>query len=341
MTNQSYSPTYRNAMNSQLIAWFQTHGRDLPWRKTRNPYHILVAEIMLQQTQVDRVVPYYHTFLKAYPKLANLAQAPKADVIRYWAGLGYNRRAVYLQRAAQAIVAEHDGVFPQDVPTLRKLPGIGPYTAGAIACFAFEQDVAFLDTNMRRVVRRCFVGSEEGTPATHERVLLQLAEQFVPEGQGWFWNQALIELGALICTASSPQCYSCPLQNGCRAYDEAKTAQLLLNMPKDSATTDGADTPQQATVMLYPTADQRKRPIRRAAEKRESFIGSNRYYRGRVVDMLRALPDGATLSLEHIGAQIKEDYTENDAEWLRSLIARLANDGLVEWVEDEVRLPIS
>src|SRR5512138_1999106 len=138
------------AIRAALLEWFTRHGRDLPWRHTRDPYQIMVSEIMLQQTQVDRVVPKFRVFLELFPNLAALAAAPTAEVIRVWTGLGYNRRAVNMQRAARAVLDEHGGRFPADLAALLKLPGIGPYTAGAIACFAFEQDVAFMDTNIRR-----------------------------------------------------------------------------------------------------------------------------------------------------------------------------------------------
>src|SRR5688572_16659581 len=135
-----------------LLAWFSANRRDLPWRHTRDPYRILISEVMLQQTQVDRVIPYYERFLERFPTVQALAEAPVSEVIRLWAGLGYNRRAVNLQRTAQAVINEYGGRFPDDVEALKRLPGIGPYTAGAIACFAFEQDAAFIDTNMRRVI---------------------------------------------------------------------------------------------------------------------------------------------------------------------------------------------
>src|SRR5215218_8549239 len=143
-----------------LLGWFRDHARELPWRQTRDPYAILVSEVMLQQTQVDRVIPYYTRFLERFPTVEDLASAATSDVIRIWSGLGYNRRAVNLQRAARVVVSEHGGSFPDDPADLKKLPGIGAYTAGAIAAFAHERDVAFLDTNMRRVISRVIFGNE-------------------------------------------------------------------------------------------------------------------------------------------------------------------------------------
>src|SRR5680860_695110 len=144
------------AFRTHLFDWWEINQRDLPWRHTRDPYRILVSEVMLQQTQVDRVIPHFHRWLERFPTVQALAEAPTADVIQMWAGLGYNRRAVNLQRTAQAVL-ELGGEFPRDVESLKSLPGIGSYTAGAIACFAFEHDVAFIDTNMRRVLHRVFL----------------------------------------------------------------------------------------------------------------------------------------------------------------------------------------
>ena len=178
-------------LQTQLLAWFAAEGRDLPWRRTRDPYQILVSEVMLQQTQVERVKPKYTAFLARFPTAAALAEAPTAEVIRLWQGLGYNRRAVNLQRAAQAVMRDHGGRFPATPAELRALPGIGDYTAGAVACFAFERDVVFLDTNIRRVVRRLFVGPDAQAQAS-DAELLQHAQAALPEGQGWAWNQALM-----------------------------------------------------------------------------------------------------------------------------------------------------
>ena len=157
-----------------LLAWFDSNRRDLPWRRTRDPYRILISEVMLQQTQVDRVIPYYERFLELLPTVEALADAPTSLVITLWAGLGYNRRAVNLQRTAQAVMEQHGGVFPTDTAQLLQLPGIGPYTAGAIACFAFEQPVAFLDTNMKRVIHRLIEGPDLPRQSRSDRELLRL-----------------------------------------------------------------------------------------------------------------------------------------------------------------------
>src|SRR5699024_1027056 len=171
-----------------LLAWWHANRRDLPWRHTRDPYRIMVSEIMLQQTQVDRVIPHFHAWLERFPTVHELAESPTAEVIRMWKGLGYNRRAVNMQRTAQAVV-ERGGVFPETVEELLKLPGIGPYTAGAIACFAFEQDVAFIDTNMRRVLHRLFVGVDVPKPTISDKEIVAIGAEVLPAGDAWNWNQ--------------------------------------------------------------------------------------------------------------------------------------------------------
>jgi len=284
-----------------LLGWFKEHARDLPWRRTRDPYAILVSEVMLQQTQVDRVVPYYTRFLERFPTVEDLASAATSDVIRIWSGLGYNRRAVNLQRAARAVVDQFGGVFPRDQVELRKLPGIGAYTAGAVAAFAHEQDVAFLDTNMRRVISRVMFGTESAT----ESEALEAAKALVPPGHGWTWNQALIEFGALQCTARRPACIVCPLRAECAAYP---TMQFALQL---------------------------KSPRTRQA-RAEPFESTSRYYRGRIVEALRALPadDSAGIALRELGLRVREGFTSEQLPWLRELVDGLQRDGLALVAED-------
>jgi A/G-specific adenine glycosylase len=320
-TNSSFfslPPEMLATVRGALLEWFARHGRDLPWRHTRDPYRIMVSEIMLQQTQVDRVIPKYRAFLELFPSLAALAAAPTAEVIRAWTGLGYNRRAVNMQRAARAVLDAHGGQFPRDLAELLKLPGIGPYTAGAIACFAFEQDVAFMDTNIRRVVQRLFAGPEESAPAGEAR-LLAIARDAVPPGQGWAWNQAIMELGALLCTAAAPACWRCPVQAHCRAYAARRAADEQLFSSESTP------------------VSQR---LRRVAERRETaYAGSNRFYRGRAIEALRQLGPGEALPLPALGRQLKDDFSGDDMPWLRALVNGLARDGLLALDDEQARLP--
>src|SRR5262245_31513758 len=184
-----------------LHDWFARSGRDLPWRRTRDPYRILVSEIMLQQIQVVRAIPFYETFVERFPTVAVLAGAPLAEAIRVWSDLGRYRRVVYLHRTARIVVEEHGGTIPWDVSVLRTLPGVGPYTAGAVACFAFELDVAFVDTNMKRVLHRVVLGPERSDRPVKDAELLGLAERLLPTSQAWSWNSALMDLGATVCKA--------------------------------------------------------------------------------------------------------------------------------------------
>jgi A/G-specific adenine glycosylase len=195
-----------------LLDWYGRHRRDLPWRGDPDPYRVLISEIMLQQTQVDRVIPYFERFTTQFPTFAVLAAAPRADVIRAWAGLGYNRRAVQLHELAAVVVARHGGKLPADRAALLALPGIGPYTAGALLSIAFGKDEPALDTNVARVVGRYAFASPPRIPEVRAA-----AQALVPAGRASDWNQALMDLGSSICTARRPRCLLCPLQPGCQS----------------------------------------------------------------------------------------------------------------------------
>jgi A/G-specific adenine glycosylase len=193
-----------------LLSWSARTRRDLPWRRTRDPWAILVSELMLQQTQVPRVLPKYEAFLRRFPTPAACAALPVGAVIDEWAGLGYNRRAVNLHRAAVAIVEHHDGSLPDDLAALLALPGVGLYTARAVLAFAFERDVGLVESNTARVLAR---SSNRVLSAREAQVL---ADELVPLRQGWAWNQAMIDLGATVCLRRAPRCEACPIRDVCR-----------------------------------------------------------------------------------------------------------------------------
>ena len=214
-SNPKAVQTFRN----RLTRWFARAGRDLPWRRTRDPYAILVSEFMLQQTQVSRVLAYYPRFLGRYPSIGHLARARPAQVREAWDGLGYYRRAANLHRLARTVVSEHRGQVPRSEADLRSLPGVGHYTAGAVACFAFEQPAATLDTNVARVLTRAFHGRGRAPKSGKTtRALTALALHLQPRAgkSAWTFNQSLMELGALVCTARNPDCERCPVQRNCR-----------------------------------------------------------------------------------------------------------------------------
>jgi A/G-specific adenine glycosylase len=211
-------PPDRRRFRQRLLSWYRRHGRDLPWRKTDDPYHILVSEIMLQQTQVDRVLPKYAEWLKKYPSMHVLAAAAEQDVAQTWYPLGYNIRPRRLQSIARESVAKYGGQLPSDEATLLSFKGIGAYTAGAIRSFAFRERAAILDTNVARVLFRVFVA--KGDPKSHamKKHLWTLSETVMPQRHVFDFNQALMDFGAMICVARNPKCLICPMKKGCRAY---------------------------------------------------------------------------------------------------------------------------
>jgi A/G-specific adenine glycosylase len=235
-------------MHGALLDWSEGTRRDLPWRRTRDPWAVLVSELMLQQTQVPRVVPKYETFLARFPTVAACAAAPLGEVVRLWAGLGYNRRAVNLHRAAVALAGAPP---PGDLAGLLALPGIGPYTARAVLAFAYEQRVCPLDVNTARPLARALGVTSQGE-----------ADALVPPDRAWEWNQALMDLGALVCTRRGPRCDGCPLVAECR--------WRAVGGPDPAA----------------------------PAGRQSRFAGSDRQGRGRLVDAIRRAP----VPLESLGA---------------------------------------
>ena len=209
-----------STIGERLLTWYERYGRDLPWRRSRDPYAIWVAETMLQQTQVQTVIPYYERFLARFPTLEALAAAPLDDLLKVWEGLGYYARARNLHRAARLIVQEQGGQLPQSSDTLRRLPGVGRYTAAAVASIAFGQDVAALDGNVIRVLCRLFAVDDDPDRPAIQRRLEKLALAIMPPGRAGDANQAFMDLGAMICTPARPQCLLCPLTTLCRARQE-------------------------------------------------------------------------------------------------------------------------
>ena len=289
-------PYDRPPMRRALLEWSAVTRRDLPWRRTRDPWAVLVSELMLQQTQVARVVPRYGEFLARFPTAAACASAPMADVVRAWAGLGYNRRAVNLHRLATVVVAEHGGRLPGDLDALLALPGVGPYTARAVLAFAFEADVGVLDTNAGRVLART-----AGRPLAPFEAQAR-ADALVPGGEGWAWNQAVLDLGATVCTARTPGCTGCPLAGEC-AWHVAGCADT--DPAVGSAGVGG-----------------RQRP----------FPGSDRQGRGRLVEALRHGP----LGWDEVAVAAGWPTDPGRAE---RVVATLVADGLVVAGPAGVELP--
>jgi len=208
----------RRRFTRTLLAWYRRHGRALPWRETDDPYHILVSEVMLQQTQVDRVLPKYHEWLGKYPTLQALAEARPADVRRTWRPLGYNIRPTRLQSIARETVTSYGGKLPGDPDALGRFKGIGEYTLGAVLSFGFRKRAAILDTNVARVLHRVFVGEGDLKSHAMKKQLWALSRAVLPQRAFYDFNQALMDFGATVCTARKPACPRCPLKRQCVAY---------------------------------------------------------------------------------------------------------------------------
>jgi A/G-specific adenine glycosylase len=286
-----------------LHAWAESGLRDLPWRRTRDPWAVLVSEAMLQQTQVARVIDRFGRFLERFPTPEATAAAPLADVLEEWAGLGYYRRARDLHRAATAMVEHHGGRVPSTLRDLLALPGVGAYTARAVLALAFEQDYGVVDTNVARVLARAVTG-EPMTAAVAQR----LADAIVPPGAGWLHNQTLLDLGATICTARVPRCDACPLRNDC-AWRSVGGGTSAAGSPDPARTTAGTSRPQA------------------------TFVGSDRQGRGRLIAALRDARAGVA------PAMLDEVTGWGDAVRSRRVADGLVAEGLAEWSDGLLRAP--
>ena len=226
-------------ITKQLLAWYSTHFRPLPWRIDATPYHVWISEIMLQQTRIEAVLPYYQRFISALPTISDLAEVDTESLLKLWEGLGYYSRARNLQRAAQIIVAQHGGDLPPDYDQLRALPGIGDYTAGAIASIAFSIPVPAVDGNVMRVLARLTGDDTDVLSTAGKKRFSDLAWQLVPEEQPGRFNQALMELGETVCLpAGTPHCSACPLNTLCVAHRDNLTQQLPVRIKKTKRRTE-------------------------------------------------------------------------------------------------------
>lgn len=289
------------AISLRLGAWWEANARDLPWRFGRaTPWGVLVSEVMSQQTQMSRVVPYWEAWMSQWPDAASLAAAEKSEVIRAWGRLGYPRRALRLQECAEVVARDYDDRLPREYDELMALPSVGDYTASAVLSFAYGERVAVIDTNIRRALSRAFLGVESlgGSCTPLERALAWVVLPKAAE-QSVLWNQAVMELGALVCTAKAPQCEQCPLQPQCEF--------VKAGMPG--------------------LGEKRTRP-------RQRFHGTDRQVRGSILQALRALPAGGALT------HAQAEGLCADAVQLDRCIASLDDDGLIEILPGHaMRLP--
>lgn len=296
------SPENRRRVVAALLRWYASHGRKLPWRlpietttrssKVHSAYRILVSEVMLQQTQVARVVEKHPEFLRHFPTLQRLALARQRDVVVAWRGMGYNNRAVRLHRLAQMVVEKHGGVLPRTFEELMQLPGVGRYTANAVLSSAFGAHVPVVDVNVRRVLSRVFRKMRSTAHMMEERAVWKLAEDLLPKGKAYHWNQALMDLGATVCTARRPLCGDCPIQRVCASGKAMRS------------------------------------PGKRTPHPENSRNGvPDRMYRGRIVDALRANGGRRSIPAGVLGRTID---MKGNARRLASLLQGLLNDGVIE-----------
>lgn len=268
------SPVKINMLRTMIFAWWASNRRDLPWRNTRDPYRILVSEVMLQQTQVSRVLVKYEEFLREFPDVQSLAKAAPAKILTVWRGMGYNRRALYLKKTAEIVATVYGGKFPDTQSELTKLPGLGLYTARAIMVFAFGKDVAMVDTNIRQIITHYLFN---GMPQ-QEKLILAAADELVPKGMAWEWHQALMDYGAL-------------------AMAKEKRSMNIV-------------------------------------KKQSPFKDSNRYYRGRIVDLLRLGKASEKKLIGDFSAQYNKD-----THYFDRVVRGLIRDGLVERKKGFLSLP--
>ncbi|MBI3112781.1 MAG: A/G-specific adenine glycosylase [Ignavibacteriales bacterium] len=291
------APQHRQSrITGALLRWYRRNGRALPWRRENDQYRILVSEIMLQQTQVRRVLELYPRFLKRFPTFRSLANARTSSVIRAWRGMGYNNRALRLQQTARTILQQHDGKLPGTVETLQQLPGIGRYTAHALVCFVFGEPVPVVDTNIIRVLSRLFPRaiSRDRSGKVNVEAVWTAARSILPRQNAYRWNQALMDLGATICTSFNPQCDRCPVTAFCPSAFRIK----------------------------------KRSPGTKKVEPGREGI-PNRLYRGKVVEVLRNVNGRRFLSFSHLAKQVKPNYGERDKRWLRGILHGLERDGLI------------
>ena len=297
------------SLEAELLAWSAQSRRDLPWRQTRDPWAVLISEMMLQQTQVSRVATRWPNFLERFPTPKACAAASVGDVVRAWAGLGYNRRAVSLHRTAVVVVERHDGRLPGDLPSLLALPGVGPYVARAVRAFANEADVGVVDTNAARVLARAVAGRRIDTRAEAQA----MADALVPANMGWVWNQAMLDLGALVCTRRRPACDRCPVAG--RAGKASSSCRW------EAAGWPDPDPAEGSTGVGRPQG---------------SFAGSDRQGRGRLVAALRRSPVPAA----EVAAAAGWSAAEGEAGRAHRIADSLVADGLAVLGADGcLRLP--
>ena len=289
----------------KLITWYKKNKRNLPWRHTRDPYAIFISELMLQQTQVDRVIPKYLAWMKRFPSWEILSRATTASIIHAWSGLGYNRRGLYAQSAAMHI---HEHGIPISRDAWLQVKGVGPYMVSAIMEFAFHKREIVIDTNIRRIIGRIFLKKPFSHPAD-DRKIKRVLNKITPIKNGhWILPQAIMDFANTVCLNSKPLCETCPMRNQCTS----------------------------ATFFLKGGKKQKKHFIKSYEKIHEGKKYPDRIYRGRI---LKLILEKKAISIKKLGVYIDPSYTKSDATWVKNMIKRLAEDGLISIQHDMIQLP--
>ena len=283
------------SIHRSVLQWYHRRRRSFPWRTTHNPYSILLSEILLQQTQTDRVIAFYTRWLKKFPSFRSLARASVSNVLREWSGLGYNSRALRFHRLASIVVSDYASQLPSDAALLQSLPGIGKYTAHAVACFAFGRHVPVVDVNIRRILTRITRTVRDSGATMSEHDAWNHAARMLPRNRAYDWNEALMDLGAMICTARRPLCTQCPLKKYCPSAE----APAFLRKPKSVKKTE---------------------PSRRGIPRR--------LYRGKI---LKALHD-RRYTLKSIASILWKSHSSSDRKWLAGVLTAMCREGLLRKV---------
>ncbi len=288
------APINRTTLHRAVLGWFARRGRKLPWRHIRDPYRILLSEIMLQQTQVSRVLVKFPDFIRRFPTLSALAKAQQSEVVVAWRGMGYNNRAVRLHRLARMLVADFGGKIPSNLDDLMGLPGIGEYTAHALLSAVHGVDAPVVDVNVSRVLSRLAWQLRSTAEIRPPRLTWDLARRLLPPGRAYEWNQALMDIGATLCRPRHPDCNACPVRSFCRSR-----------------------------ISMRPGAQERGR-------REPSHRGTpNRIYRGRIIEELRTIGTLRSIRGDLLGRRIDRKFSTRDERWLSTLLEGLRRDGLV------------
>ncbi|MFA5130348.1 MAG: A/G-specific adenine glycosylase [Patescibacteria group bacterium] len=284
-----------------LLRWYSRHARDLPWRRTDDAYAIFVSEIMLQQTQVSRVISIFEAWIKRFPNWTTLAQAKTPELLRAWAGLGYNRRALYLRESARTVI--ESGV-PRTIDDWARLKGVGPYTAAAVHTFVSKQPSAAIDTNVRRVIGRLTLGLASPSEKADARIRSSLRSMFKQSPKAWKALHAMMDLGSMICTPRSPKCSICPLRDACLARPKFERG----------------------------IRTKKKKVAREKIHKGKKF--PDRIYRGRILALARTKKN---ISIASLGRKIDQNFdAHNDSDWLLRMLDRMRKDGLIQMTKGHI-----